>query len=293
MAIKYEMLRTFVAVAKAGELQQAANNLARTPSAVSMSLKQLGEELGTPLFETDRKAKLTRAGEAVLAEAERTVRSFEHSLVAIRHAAQSDSGFLRIAAVPSIATTLLPIAVREILTINPGLCLEIRDLDSRSIVRELLEERIDLGIATSGNARHGIEIEHLFEDRFEAVLPVSHRLSVRQSVSLDELRSETFIANSLLDLIDGPEMRELIGRSNLSVHSTSSLLAMVRQGVGVSILPNTVARQSGGGVCFVPLNGAQFTRRTELMTLAKLRPSPPILDFIAMLKRTVGTMPIE
>ena len=46
MAIKYEALRTFVTVAKAGELQQAANSLARTPSAVSMTLKQLGDELG-------------------------------------------------------------------------------------------------------------------------------------------------------------------------------------------------------------------------------------------------------
>lgn len=290
MAIKYEALRTFVTVAKAGELQQAANSLARTPSAVSMTLKQLGDELGVALFETDRKAKLTRAGESVLAEAERAVRSFEHSLAAIRHVAQSDAGFVRIAAVPSIATTLLPMAVRETLKANPQLRLEIRDLDSQSIVREVLEERIDLGIATSGSARHGIRIEHLFEDKYEAVLPASHPLALRQGLALEELRTENFITNGLCELIDGPEMEDLIGRSTISVHSTASLLAIVREGVGVSVLPKTAARQSGGGVSFVPLQGANFTRRAELLTPAGTRPAPATEAVIRQLKVIAARM---
>lgn len=290
MAIKYEMLRTFVTVAKAGELQQAANTLGRTPSAVSMTLKQLGDELGVPLFETDRKAKLTRAGEAVLTEAERAVRSFEHSLAAIRHVSHSDAGFVRIAAVPSIATTLLPLAVRETLKANPQLRLEIRDFDSRSIVRELLEERIDLGIATSGNARHGIEIEHLFEDKYEAVLPASHPLALRQSIGLQELHEENFITNGLCELIDGPDMEDLIGRSTISVHSTASLLAIVREGVGVSILPKTAARQGGGGVSFVPLEGASFVRRAELLTPAHTRPAPATEVVIHHLKHVANRM---
>lgn len=290
MAIKYEALRTFVAVARAGELQLAANNLARTPSAVSMSLKQLGEELGVALFETDRKAKLTRAGEAVLAEAERAVRSFEHSLDAIRHASQSDAGFLRIAAVPSIATTLLPVAIRDVLKANAHLRLEIRDLDSRAIVREILEEGIDLGIATSGNARQGIAIEHLFEDRFEAVLPSSHVLARRAALNLQDLRAETFIGNGLCDLIETAEIQELMSASTLFVHSTASLLAMVREGVGVSILPKTAARQSRGGVTFVPIEGANFTRRVELLTPANARRTPAAEAVITRLKQIAATL---
>ena len=50
MAIKIEMLRCFVAVAEHGNLNDAANRLGRTPSAVSMSLKQLTDHLGAPLF---------------------------------------------------------------------------------------------------------------------------------------------------------------------------------------------------------------------------------------------------
>ena len=54
-------------------------------------------------------------------------------------------------------------------------------------------------IATSGNARHGIEIEHLFEDKYEAVLPASHPLALRQSIGLQELHEENFITNGLCE----------------------------------------------------------------------------------------------
>ena len=59
MAIKLEMLRYFVEVAKTGNLSQAAERLGRSPSALSMMLKQFEEHLGAPLFETDRKSNLT------------------------------------------------------------------------------------------------------------------------------------------------------------------------------------------------------------------------------------------
>ena len=49
MALKLEMLRTFVAVAHAGELAKAARALGRTPSAVSMTLKQVQDELEAQL----------------------------------------------------------------------------------------------------------------------------------------------------------------------------------------------------------------------------------------------------
>ena len=73
MAIKIEMLRNFVAVAELGNLNDAAERLGRTASAVSMSLKQLEDHLGAPLFETDRKNRLTALGQFTFAEGRREV----------------------------------------------------------------------------------------------------------------------------------------------------------------------------------------------------------------------------
>jgi DNA-binding transcriptional LysR family regulator len=69
------MLRNFVAVAALGNLNDAADRLGRAPSAVSMSLKQLEEHLGAPLFASDRKNRLTALGRFTLAEGSRETTS--------------------------------------------------------------------------------------------------------------------------------------------------------------------------------------------------------------------------
>lgn len=71
MAIKIEMLRCFCAVADHGSLADAAEVLGRTPSAVSMMLRQFEDHIGSPLFEGGRKARLTPLGELIRIEADR------------------------------------------------------------------------------------------------------------------------------------------------------------------------------------------------------------------------------
>jgi DNA-binding transcriptional LysR family regulator len=80
MAIKIEMLRCFTTVARHGSLSDAAEALDRTPSAVSMMLKQFEDHIGAPLFETARKSRLTPIGALIFEEARREVTHFETRL---------------------------------------------------------------------------------------------------------------------------------------------------------------------------------------------------------------------
>ncbi|MEZ5912138.1 MAG: LysR family transcriptional regulator [Paracoccaceae bacterium] len=108
MAIKIDMLRVFQAVAEEGALAQAAERLARSPSAVSMMLSRFEEEIGAPLFETERKGRLTPLGRLVLEESRRATENFSRSLTAIRRHAQSVAGTLRVAAVPRPRARVCP-----------------------------------------------------------------------------------------------------------------------------------------------------------------------------------------
>ena len=84
MAIKIEMLRCFAAVARSGNLADAAETLGRTPSAVSMMLKQFEEHLGAPLFESERKSRLSALGRFALDEAMRELDHFERTIASSR-----------------------------------------------------------------------------------------------------------------------------------------------------------------------------------------------------------------
>ena len=83
MTIKIEMLRCFVIVAELGNISDAGERLGRTPSAISMTLKQLEENLGSPLFESDRKNRLTALGRFTLTEARREVDNFTRCIETI------------------------------------------------------------------------------------------------------------------------------------------------------------------------------------------------------------------
>ncbi|MGI9416603.1 MAG: LysR family transcriptional regulator, partial [Geminicoccaceae bacterium] len=129
MAIKIDMLRYFVAVAESGNLADAADKLGRTPSAVSMMLKQFEDHLGAALFESERKSRLTALGTFTLDQATRELDHFERIVAAIEHFSRAKAGFVSIAAVPSVAEAILPSAVHDFLRDHPGVQIDIRDMD--------------------------------------------------------------------------------------------------------------------------------------------------------------------
>lgn len=284
MSIRIEMLRNFVTVARVGELSKAAHLLSRTPSAVSMSLKQLQLEIPSPLFETERKTKLSRLGKIILEEAEKAVNNFDQSLLAIRQHTKSENGFIRVATVPSFATIILPPALRLFNSKLSGVRVDIRDMDSRSIVTELLENRIDIGVASRGEARYGILSEILWEDPFDVFFAEGHPLSNKISVMLEDLNEDLFISNSLCKTINNSVVQSLTDQSLLAVHNTSSLLAMVREGIGITILPRTVINQSVGGVSHRPIPELNALRRLDILTPAERTITSASADLISALR---------
>lgn len=69
-----DILRTFVAIAETGNFSTAAEVVFRTPSAVSMQIKKLEEQLKTTLFLRDaRSVTLTAHGETLLTYARRMI----------------------------------------------------------------------------------------------------------------------------------------------------------------------------------------------------------------------------
>lgn len=276
MTIKIEALRNFVTVAGMGTLSEAAAVLGRTPSALSMTLKQLEEHLGEPLFETDRKSKLTALGAFVFDQATRELKQFDATISAIENYASSKCGRVRIAAVPSVAGTILPQAISSFIHDFPGVKVELRDMDSASVLNEVLHENADIGIASTAGHPRTLMQRDLLSDAFGVVCRAGSKLARGEGpVAWSEIACEPFIANNLSGQIDDPVSRALHDGAALSAHNNTSLLAMVRAGLGVTILPETAMGMQGGqGVVFRPL--ADSSLRRSLQVLRKnARPSSP------------------
>lgn len=266
MAIKIEMLRYFAAVAECGNLVDASKRLNRSASAVSMMLKQLEDHLGKPLFETDRKSKLSPVGTFVLELAQRELRQFDRTVQSIESYAKAAVGMVRIASVPSVAGTILPVALEHFIDEHPNVQIDLRDMDSSSVLSALAQERVDIGIATALESVQESRRTPLFSDAFGLVCAPDHPLTKSESpLNWEELRGETFIANELCGTIQSPVFREIFQNANLYIHNTVSLLAMVKAGLGVTVLPRMVIQIYPGETIFRPVDDTSAIRRIDLI----------------------------
>lgn len=140
-----DVLRTFVAIAETGNFSTAAEVVLRTPSAVSMQIKKLEEQLKTTLFLRDaRSVSLTQHGEVLLSYARRML-ALSNEAVS-RFVMPELTGVVRLGAPDDIAERLLPRILKDFADQFPGIMVDVT-VDMSSALRKRVEEqRLDLAL---------------------------------------------------------------------------------------------------------------------------------------------------
>ena len=290
LAIKLEMLRCFRTVADAGSLADAAQILGRTPSAISMMLKQFEDHIGAPLFESARKSHLTPLGALVHAEAHRELSHFDRTINAIEALARAEEGLVRLAVTPSVAQTFMPPILERFMQLRPSVRIEMRDTDSAAVRRNLVQGDADIGMA-SLPPMAGFDRVLVFSDAYGVVCPKDHALARDwSSLGWDDLTGTQFIANGLCAQISDPAFRPILDASHLMVHSTSSILSLVRAGAGVTVLPERAVLPDFKDLVFLPLNDTA-TRREVWMITPSGSALPPAAAAMAQAIHSSATNP--
>ena len=291
--MKLEQLRVFVAVAEAGELADAGNRIGRTPAAVSMTLKQIESDVGGALFEGERKGRLTPLGAYVLTQARRALVEYDQAVLNMRHYVTGAHGLVRIAAVPSAATRLVPLAIEALRAKRPGVRVDVRDIDSAAVADAVAAGVVDFGIATLTEAAQGLTAERLLEDPFVLVCPAIHRLAaLNRPLRWSDLDANDFIANGLCSRINADAVLALIADSPLTVRNTTSLLAFVEQGFGVTLLP-ALAVSATSALRSLPLADRKAKRKLDVLTRQGETLNPAaraLLDEVGVVARELDAM---
>jgi len=236
--LRLEALRAFVEVADHGNIKDAAERLYRTPSAISMTLKQIEDRLGCPLFESDRKSSLTDMGRFLYDQAMVLLRDYDRAMERIEAVSSARSGRLRIASVPSVATMLLPQFLQGFLGTRPDLDIELVDTDSAD-VRHLVETgQVDLGIAGFSSDIAGLASEPIFRDPFMLICRGDSAVADSPDpLDWTDLEHEALIVNEAARNLASPGFQRLSARARFSVRNVASLVAMVQAGMGITLLP--------------------------------------------------------
>lgn len=288
MPIGLSHLRVFAAVAKSGSLKDAAEQLGRTVSAVSMTLKQLETEIGAKLFEADRKNRLTAVGRFMQAQITDLLLHHERCIATIRAYARTAVGRVDIVCVPSVATSLLPIVVPQFRAAHPDVEIDVRDTDSDNVVAAIEAGHAELGIGSLRRRQATFDYQPLFEDLLGIVCRKDDPLSKKRRIrNWHEIDGRTLLANGISQMIDDAAFEQRAQPAPIVVYNVLSLLALVRARVGITLLPRLSLADLAPDLAFLPIEMPTSHRSVGLLRRRGETPSPAVEQFVELLKQAL------
>jgi DNA-binding transcriptional LysR family regulator len=243
-------LRSFVAVAEELHFSRAANRLHIAQPALSRHISALEDELGVQLIErTSRIVSLTAAGKAYLDEVRPVLDRLDVAAERATRTKHASEGMLRISYACNLSYDFIPALTKKLIAKSSRIKLHLLELSSPEQLDFLRDGTTDLALMNAPVDDGSIFLRPLFRQRLIALVPANHRLALREVISLSELAGERFI---ICPRYRQTGFHELILRHLRTasiepqiiaeVNNSLAITDLVSAGVGVSIVPESVAR---------------------------------------------------
>ena len=268
--------KAFLKVVEVGSFTKAAELLGYTQPALSQMMTSLERELSMKLLYRSRYGiRLTPEGERLYPSVESAVRQYDAMRRSADEISGLETGVVRIGTVSSVSAHWLPQVIRAFWEKHPNVQIVLHQGDYSSIQEWVRTGAVDFGFVNP-QAVKGLETMVVRSGEFRVVVPVGHPLAAKAAVTLEELAGERFL------LVEGgafsePEeafaAAEIVPDIKLRVHDDYSVLSMIEQGMGISILTELVLRKTAYDVAALPIE-------------------PPIIRTLAVVTKDRRTLPL-
>jgi DNA-binding transcriptional LysR family regulator len=246
----------FVAIVETGSFTEAANRVGLTRSAASHAVANLEAELGIALLERERgSVSPTTAGNCILQNAREILSNIETIRQEAASARGLQMGKLRVGIVSSISPTAWNGVLRKFRQEYSGIEVVTFEGSGYEVEDWILSSVVDVGFVLRG--AEGIDSAAIGRDEVRVIVPISHALRKQAAVRLEQIAHEPFILPKIAcDFLQanwhGVQHIELQRRYEASeVHT---ILAMVREGLGITMLPEMLLPTHVEGLHLLSLN---------------------------------------
>ena len=290
--IKYQILLKTVEL---GGITRAAEALGYTQSAASRMIAALEQEWDMELLIRGRKGvRLSAAGEALLPYLRAACNAQKELEEQVAHLHGLTQGTLRVGAFASVSIHWLPPIMKAFLQRYPGIRFELVSKWEFAEVEDLIRQgQVDCGFLGLP-AGEGLETFPLRRDQFMAVLPPDHPLAHAPFYPMERLATDPFIwIPEERDVEIGQIFQEEGIHPNLryTVNDDFAILAMVGQGLGISIRPELVLQGTGRTFSAIPLERPRY--RDIALAVRWGRPlSPLTARFLETVRQWTGGSPV-
>jgi DNA-binding transcriptional LysR family regulator len=294
--LSFRHLEAFVTVARLNSFTGAAKVLHLSQSALTKQVRHLEETWGVRLFDRNtRTVALTRIGKELDPVIAQLMREFEGVVFKTRELAVNARGILRVAALPSLCSTILPTALAQFRALHPGVSIVLRDVVAERVMSMVKAEEVDLGVGSAPGGASEIRFAPLLSDRMVVAFPPEHALQRSKSVKLGQLRRYPLILmstdSSVRKLVDAAfaSVGHLV-RPAYEATYMSTAAGMVKAGLGVTIMPSS-AIQIGelADLMTRPISHPVITRELGILSKFSRALSPASELFIRIINAVVSS----
>lgn len=271
------------ALAREQHMTRAAQQLGVPQPTLSRRIARLEADLGVQLLSRPgRVVRLTSAGRALAAAAERALDELDHGVQQVLGDAHPERGRVAVGFLRTLGPVVMPRLLREFGTLHPGIRVELREDAHEPLLDRLLDGEVDICL-TSPLPESGARLaaRPLQVQRLAALVPDGHRLAGRLRVALTELAGERFVG-----LKPGYGLRRITDtwcaaagftpRLAFEGDDVETVRGLVAAGLGVALLPAADRRPAGlVEVAVTP----EASRTVGAVWVLPHHPAPPVARF--------------
>ena len=242
--LEIRQLRAVLAIARYGSFTRAADDIHISQPGLSLMINQVEETLGLRLFDrTTRQVELTEAGSRLVAAAGRILNDFDEMFTDLSDMASCNQGRISIAALPSLASDFVPRTISRFTNQFPGVKITVQDLLTSPLLNSVANGEVDLGIGLRLGSESDLVFSKIFDDRLVVMMRADHHLGQFEVVEWPDLAGTDFIAMSWDTSVRRLTERTFAAlgqtlRPSYEVSFMHTAIAMVNEGLGVTVLPS-------------------------------------------------------
>lgn len=270
---KYEIFRTVVEL---GSLSKAAETLQLTQSAVSHAIASLEAEFGFTLLIRNRSGtNLTENGNHMLVYMQEMLKLNEQMLQEASKINGIETGIVRIGTFPSVSIQWIPLILKTFQKDYPLINIKLYEGNYHDITEWISEGKIDFGFLSLPVAS-SFDTILIKKDPLLCIIPDTHPLYHNQLIHYGDLHQEPFIMPK--STIDNDVSRifkkhQITPSIQYEIEEDQAIIAMVQNGLGISILPSMILYRLPDTVRAIPLEG-NYSRSIGIATTSFKRLSP-------------------
>ena len=249
MSFTIRQLNYFVAVAEHGSVSAAAQSLSISQSAVTEAVKDLEADLGVKLFDRhSRGLRITHRGHQFLRHATTILSEVSSARGAFDDEGQSAKGRLHLGLTSLVSGYVISDLLAKYRRANPKVEISAIEESSEYLEHLLIGGEMDVAVMMTSPVaeRHALYAETLDVSPYRLWMPLGHRLTSQESISLSDLKDEPLIILNIDEMEqETVKLLSVLGtqpKVAFRTRSVEAVRSLVATGAGVALLPDLVYR---------------------------------------------------